>query len=100
MPFLWNLTIFVGLVCNGIECVEHRTEALGSFHQKFRVFIRHQRSENSPAITQNSPAKFCLFPERANPFQNNPPVTLQYSLATPVLNENPFRFLFRLLDQK
>ena len=49
MPFLWNLTLFVGLVCNGIKWVEHRTEALGSFHEKFRVLIRHQRSENSPA---------------------------------------------------
>ena len=39
--------------------------------------------------TQNSPAKLCLFPERALPFHNNPPVSLQYSPATPILNENP-----------
>ena len=47
-----------------------------------RVFIGQRRSENSPA-------KFCLFPERAWPFHNNPPVTLQYSPATLILNENP-----------
>ena len=41
------------------------------------------------ATTQNSPTKFCLFPERDLPFHNNPPVTLQYSPATPILNENP-----------
>ena len=41
------------------------------------------------APTQNSPTKFCLFPERDLPFHNNPPVTLQYSPATPILNENP-----------
>ena len=50
--------------------------------------MRHRRLENSPATTQNSPAKFCLFPERALPFHNNPPVTLPYSPATPILNEN------------
>ena len=27
-------------------------------HTTYRVFIRHQRSENSPPTTQNSPAKF------------------------------------------
>ena len=48
----------------------------------YRVFVRYRRSENSPA-------KFCLFPERALPFHNNPPVTLQYSPATPILNEHP-----------
>ena len=37
---------------------------------------------------QNFPAKSCLFPARALPFHNNPPVTSQYSLATPILNEN------------
>ena len=37
----------------------------------------------------NSPAKFFLFPERALPLHNNPPVILQYFSATPVLNENP-----------
>ena len=53
------------------------------------VFIRHRRSENSLATTQNSLAKSCLFPERALLFHNNPPVTLQYSPATPIiLNEN------------
>ena len=46
------------------------------------MFIRPLRSENSPA-------KFCSFPERALPFHDNPPVTSQYSLATPILNENP-----------
>ena len=45
--------------------------------------------ENSAAATQYSPAKFCLFRDRASPFHNNPPVTLQYSAATPIPNENP-----------
>ena len=54
-----------------------------------RVFIRHLRLENSQATTQNSQVKFCLFPVRALPFHNNPPVTLQYSPDTPILNENP-----------
>ena len=42
-----------------------------------RVFItcRYQRSENSPA-------KFCSFPERVLLFHNNSPVTLHYSPAT------------------
>ena len=53
------------------------------------MFIRHQRSENSPAAMQNSVAKFCLFPEGALPFHVNPPVTLLCSPATPILNENP-----------
>ena len=53
-----------------------------------RVFIRDLRSENSPATTHNSLAKFCLLPERALPFHNNPPVTLQYSPATRILNGN------------
>ena len=51
--------------------------------------MRHRRFENSAATTQYSPAKFCLFRDRALPFHNNPPVTLQYSAATPILNENP-----------
>ena len=41
-----------------------------------RVFVRHRRSENSPA-------KFYLFPERVLPLQKNPPVTLQHSPAAP-----------------
>ena len=53
----------------------------------YRVFIRHRRLEKSLASKQNSLAKFCLFPERALPLHNNPP--LQYSPATPILNENP-----------
>ena len=53
------------------------------------MFIRHQRSENSPATTQHSLAKFCLFPERPLLFNNNSPVTLHYSPATTILNENP-----------
>ena len=57
--------------------------------EEYRVFIRHWRSKNSLATTQNSPDKFCLFPVRALPFHNNSPVTLQYSPATPILNENP-----------
>ena len=55
----------------------------------FRVFIRHWGLENSPATTQNSPAKFRLFPKRALPFHNNSPVTLHYSPATTILNEIP-----------
>ena len=51
--------------------------------------MRYRRLENSAATTQYSPAKFCLFRDRALPFHNNPPVTLQYSAATPILNENP-----------
>ena len=52
------------------------------------MFIRHRRSENSPATTQNLPAKFCLCPERALPFHDDPPVTSQYSPATRILNGN------------
>ena len=66
-----------------------KTNFVNSPKGAFRVFIRYRRSENSLATTQNSPAKFYLFPERALPFHNNPPVTLQYSPATPILNENP-----------
>ena len=40
---------------------------------------------------QNSPAKFCFFPERASIFHNNSPVILHYSLATTILNKNPDR---------
>ena len=54
-----------------------------------RVFIRHRRSENSPATTLNFPAKFRSFPERALLFHNNSPVTLHYSPATTILNEIP-----------
>ena len=52
-----------------------------------RVFIRHRRSENSLSTLQNSPAKFCLFPERALLFHNNSPATLHCSPATTILNE-------------
>ena len=31
--------------------------------------------------------KFCLFPDRALPFHNNPPVTFQYSPVFPIVNE-------------
>lgn len=51
----------------------------------FRVFISHWKLENSVA-------KLCLFPERAFPVHSNLPVTLEYSLVTPIvaiLNENP-----------
>ena len=53
------------------------------------MFIRHWRSENSPSTTQNSPAKFRSFPERALFFHNNSPVTLHCSPATTILIENP-----------
>ena len=55
-----------------------------------RVFTRQWRWKNSPATTQNSMAKFCLFAERALPFHNtgNPSVTLQYSLVTPILGDS------------
>ena len=56
------------------------------------MFIRHQRSENSPSTTQNSLAKSCLFPERALLFYNNSPATLLCSHATTILNENPEEF--------
>ena len=52
------------------------------FH--FRVFIRHQRLDNSPSTTQNSPAKFRSFLERALLFHNNSPATLQCSPATTI----------------
>ena len=55
------------------------------------MFIRHRRSENSPATTQNYPAKFRLFPERALVFHNNSPVTLHCSPATTILDKNPER---------
>ena len=45
--------------------------------------------ENSPSTTQNSLAKFCLFPERALLFHNNSPATLHCSPATTIFNENP-----------
>ena len=53
------------------------------------MFIKHWRSENSSATTQNSLAKFCLFPDRALSFHDNRPVTLQYSPVSPILNETP-----------
>lgn len=55
---------------------------IDEMHADFnRVFIR-QRSETT---TQNSPVKFCLFPERGLPFHHNPPVTLQsISPANPI----------------
>ena len=47
-----------------------------------RVFIRCRRSENSPA-------KFRSFSERALlSAHNNSPATLHYSAATTILNEN------------
>ena len=49
-----------------------------------RVFIRRRRSENSLVTTQNSPAKFRSFSERAKLFHNNSP-----SPATTIPNENP-----------
>ena len=52
------------------------------FTGQCRVFIKHRRSENSPA-------KFCLFPDRALPFHNNSSVTFQYSPVSPILNETP-----------
>ena len=54
-----------------------------------KVLIRHWRSENSLATTQNSPAKFHSFPERALLFHNNSPVTLHYSPVTAIINEIP-----------
>ena len=57
------------------------------------MFIRHRRSENSPSTTQNSPATFRFFPERASLFHNNSPATLHCSPATTILNENPARGL-------
>ena len=52
------------------------------------MFIRHRRSENSPATTQISLAKFRSFSERALLFHNNSPATLNYSPTTTILNEN------------
>ena len=58
------------------------------------MFIRHRNNlENSLSTTQNSPAKFRLFPERvpqrALLFHNNSPATLHCSPFTTILNENP-----------
>ena len=53
------------------------------------MFIRHRRSEISPATSLNSPANFGMFPARALPFHNNPPVSLLYSPAPQILNEKP-----------
>ena len=53
----------------------------------FRVFIGHRRSEKIPATTQNSPAKFRSFPERALLFHNNSSVTLHYSPALQFLTK-------------
>ena len=45
-----------------------------------------------------------MVPEKVLPFHNNPPVTLQYSPATPNLNENPdcafSNFLIRFAAKK
>ena len=57
------------------------------------VHNRHRRSENSPAITKNSAAKFRSFPERALVFHNNSPVTLHSSPTITILNENPGTYL-------
>ena len=56
-------------------------DSIHVFKTVTREFIRHRRSQNSPATTQNSPAKFRLFPERASLFHNNSPVTLYCSPA-------------------
>ena len=64
---------------------------------KIRVFIRYWRSENSPSVTQNSPAKFHSFPGRASLFHNNSPATLHCSPATTILNENPENVMRRIL---
>ena len=50
-----------------------------------RVFIRHWRLENSPSTTQNSPAKFCSFPEKALLFHNNNNILLLHILYTVLL---------------
>ena len=65
-----------------------------------RVFIRPRRSDNSPATTQISLAKFCLFPERASLFHNNSLVTLHCSPATTVLNENPAPSVNKLMQSE
>ena len=44
---------------------------------------------NSLSTTQNSPAKFHSFHERASLFHNNSPTTLHCSPASIILNENP-----------
>ena len=51
-----------------------------------------KETKNSSATTQNSPAKFYLFPGRASPFHNNPSVTLQCSPVSPILNETPLSY--------
>lgn len=57
------------------------------------MFIRHQGSENSPATTQNSLAKICLFPERALAFHNHPPVICCIlTLIKLLINENPAKY--------
>ena len=51
-----------------------------------------KETKNSSATTQNSPPKFCLFPDRAFPFHNSTPVTFQYSPVSPILNETPVSY--------
>ena len=77
--------------------LSQRLEGQGIILIFIRVFIRHWRSENSLATTQNSLAKVCLFPDRALPFHNSPPVTFQYSPVSPILNETPDLLLLLLL---
>ena len=69
---LWELQIWFPL-----EVCLNQVPLYWFSHNKLhvRVFIRHRRS-------QNSPAKFCSFPEGALLFHNNSPVTLHCSPAT------------------
>ena len=58
-----------------------------------RVLVRHRGLENSPATTQNSPAKFSMacssLEGKCFSEWSDSPVTLKYPPATSVLNENP-----------
>ena len=56
-----------------------------------RLFIKHQRWENSPFTKLNSPANFCqpmtTFYSDVEPFSKYSPVMLHLSPATRILNE-------------
>ena len=72
--------------------------------QVTRVFIRHQRLENSPFTTRNSPGHVRqpmttgTFYTNVKPFSKYmySPVTLHLSLATRILNEKPGLLFYAL----
>ena len=57
------------------------------------MFTRHQRSENSPFITQSSPANvhkpLTIYNSDMKPLSKYSPVMLHLSPATRILSKNP-----------